>query len=553
MSRFFVNHIGLERGETAQALVHRDPDEADTCEVLTSAGEVVVKELKLSEPSSSFRGTRLSRVDLSYLPEGRYALRFAGELSAPFYVAPELLLTRTLVPVLSYFRSQRCESPWEQQDHAVPFVGDRAGTVDVHGGWYDASGDVSKYMSHLSYANFMNPQQTPLVVWGLLEHLHRRASAHAPGIVEQLKDEALHGAEFLCRMQDPAGYFYMTVFDQWSKGLERRLICTFKTQKGELLESYQCGYRQGGGVAIAALARASKEFHRPKFLDAAERGFAHLEQHNLAYLDNGEENIIDDYCALLAATELYAATNNANYLQAATRRAESLISRVQTEGGPHPGWLRANQEDRPFYHAADAGLPVVALLRFQEACHENVTNVQSTVEQMMRFELAVTGETENGFGYARQFVQDIHGQRRTSFFIPHENETEYWWQGENARLSSLAAAAGWVAHTTKDQTLRGQLLKYARDQLDWICGKNPYDACMIHGFGRNNGNYMDKWPNVLGGICNGITAGVEDESDVDFGRTDLEGDHGWRWHEQWLPHAAWFVIALSELHPASAA
>ena len=34
--------------------------------------------------------------------------------------------------------------------------------ADLHGGWYDASGDVSKYLSHLSYANYMNPQQTPL-------------------------------------------------------------------------------------------------------------------------------------------------------------------------------------------------------------------------------------------------------------------------------------------------------------------------------------------------------------------------------------------------------
>lgn len=553
MNRFFINHIGLERGEAAQALVHREPGEPDCCEVLSTAGEEVVKELQLSAPTASFRGTRLSRLDLSDLPAGRYALRFAGELSAPFYIAPKLLLDRTLGPVLNYFRSQRCEAPWNEQDRAIPFVGAREGTVDVHGGWYDASGDVSKYMSHLSYANFMNPQQTPLVVWGLLEHLHRRAGLHAPGLAEQLKDEALHGAEFLCRMQDPAGYFYMTVFDQWSKGLNRRMICTFKTQKGELLENYQCGYRQGGGVAIAALARASQEFARSEFLEAAKRGFAHLEQHNLEYLDDGEENIIDDYCALLATTELYSATQMPTYLEAAKRRANSLISRIQTTGGPHPGWLRANQKDRPFYHASDAGLPVVALLRFQEVCHEDVTNVQAAVESMMRFELAITGETSNGFGYARQFVQDIHGKRGSSFFIPHENETEYWWQGENARLSSLAAAAGSVAHTTMDDALRTELLAFARSQLDWICGKNPYDACMIHGFGRNNGNYMDKWPNVLGGICNGITAGAEDESDVDFGRTDLAGDHGWRWHEQWLPHAAWFVIALAELHPATAA
>ena len=51
--------------------------------------------------------------------------------------------------------------------------------MDVHGGWYDASGDVSKYLSHLSYANYLNPQQTPLAVWGLLEAADLEALASA--------------------------------------------------------------------------------------------------------------------------------------------------------------------------------------------------------------------------------------------------------------------------------------------------------------------------------------------------------------------------------------
>jgi hypothetical protein len=167
----------------------------------------------------------------------------------------------------------------------------------------------------------------------------------------------------------------------------------------------------------------------------------------------------------------------------------------------------------------------------------------------MSFELSVTKDVKNPFGYARQFTQDVHGKRQTAFFIPHENETGYWWQGENARLGSLSAAAGMVASRTQNDELKANLLQYAHDQLDWICGKNPFDSCMIHGFGHGNGNYMDKWPNVNGGICNGITSGFEDESDVDFGRTDVQGDNSWRWYEQWLPHASWYLIALAELHP----
>ena len=49
-------------------------------------------------------------------------------------------------------------------------------------------------------------------------------------------------------------------------------------------------------------------------------------------------------------------------------------------------------------------------------------------------------QAPNPFGYARQYVKDPGG-KRAAFFMPHRNETGYWWQGENARLASLAAAA----------------------------------------------------------------------------------------------------------------
>ena len=49
---------------------------------------------------------------------------------------------------------------------------------------------------------------------------------------------------------------------------------------------------------------------------------------NLEYCDNGVENIIDDYTALLAATELYRATQKDIYLEAARLRAENLERRT---------------------------------------------------------------------------------------------------------------------------------------------------------------------------------------------------------------------------------
>ncbi len=547
VSRFILNQIGLELGAAPKALVDVTDGFAGTVELVSAAGWTRVAELSLGPVSPGFRGRSFAAVDLGEAQPGRYILRLREEKSAPFVVGTNLLWSATTDAVLGYFRSQRCALDWEQQDRQVGFVGGRTDQIDVSGGWYDASGDVSKYLSHLSYANFMNPQQTPIVVWGLLEHLERVDGDHAAGNAARLLDEARHGADFLCRMQDPEGYFYMTVFDQWSKFPERRVICSYQRQTGELLPSYQAGYRQGGGATIAALARAGRLLDEPRYKTAAARGFAHLEEHNRAYLDDGHENVIDDYCALLGATELFAATAETRYLDAARVRARGLVARIRSDG-PMPGWLRADDGDRPFCHAAEAGLPVVALLRLAELDSSERHAWRLAAESIMRFELAVTREVDNPYGLARQFVQDLSGHRRTSFFIPHQNETGYWWQGENARLASLAAAAGSLARVTENPAFGRELRAFAFDQLDWICGKNPFNSCMLHGFGLNNMNYMDLWPNVPGGICNGITSSFEDESDVDFGRTDVEGDHSWRWFEQWLPHSSWFLIALAELY-----
>jgi len=42
-----------------------------------------------------------------------------------------------------------------------------------------------------------------------------------------------------------------------AKELEKRQICTFSTQQGDLSDGYQAGYRQGGGMTVAAPARSS--------------------------------------------------------------------------------------------------------------------------------------------------------------------------------------------------------------------------------------------------------------------------------------------------------
>ncbi|HWK02623.1 MAG TPA: glycoside hydrolase family 9 protein [Puia sp.] len=471
--------------------------------------------------------------------------------------------------IIHYYNKQRANTPGElAADEKLRLFGSDQ-TVDMRGGWCDASGDVSKYFSHLAYANFVSPQQIPLVTWSM-------ASADESitglldkwGLRDSLENEALWGADYMMRALSKEGYFYMIVFSYFNKDPNARRVVGLHANSVTTAE-YQCAFREGGGMAIAALARISQwkkqgVYTSQQYLDAARRAFAHLVINNTRYDDDGKENIIDDYCALMAATELWIATDSSFYRDQARKRAASLADRM-TAGG----YFRAGDSRRPFWHASDAGLPVVALTRYlkkekDEALRERTMDV---IRKALDYNLRVTGEVSNPFGYARQTFL-YRDSVKDGFFIPHENETGWWWQGENARLASLATAVlvgGRLVYPEKDLTgggtgsssntgrgwgVKDPLALFASQQLSWILGCNPYSICFMYQFGKNNVPYMHSnfgHGSEKGGVSNGITGkdGKGDGSGIDF-KTEAEGNE-WRWTEQWIPHAAWFLQALAAI------
>jgi hypothetical protein len=519
--------------------------------------------------------------------EGTYIIECASPggivRSHPILVQKNVLERNTLSDVIYYLKGQRSSGLLDKADRSMTFEG-QGGRVDVHGGWFDATGDYGKHLSHLSFATYFNPQQISLTAWSLfksLRELERRGDPNFRQYERRLLDEALFGADYLVRIKDPKGSFYISVSGRGpgkkpedrriTPKAERHIILTAETKDkirdygreripGEA--AYEAGYREGAGLCIAALAMASAagasgDFTSADYLKAAEDAFAFLEKNNLRFINDGKENIIDDDCALTAATELYRATKNPRYKAAATARASSLMGRLTVAGGYENYW-RADDKDRPFFHPVDAGLPVVSLLEYCGIADSPMRErLLDAVRKSVHFELWVTGEVVNPFGYSRQYVQSKGGARRTSFFFPHDTETAPWWQGENARLGSMAAAARLAARyfgesgDNQDKALARRLGAFAQNQLNWILGLNPYDACMLQDKGRNNLPYMFfdsyEYTNAPGGICNGITAGYTDENDIDFGLhyATTGKDDDWRWAEQWLPHAAWYIYAIS--------
>ncbi|MBM3114444.1 glycoside hydrolase family 9 protein [Jeongeupia naejangsanensis] len=554
--KILFNHLGFEPGTRKQALIEAPAEAAlSTFGVYSAESRECVHrgEVRAEGGVARWKNWHFWSADFSALTApGEYFLVIDGVtpalVSHAFSIGEGLFGELLLSDIVHYIKGQRCTGLYDLADRSRPKWGSDE-RRDVHGGWYDASGDCSKYLSHLSFAQFMNPQQTPQVVWNLIDGL-AQLPQQSKWFNERIVDEALHGADFLVRMQDPAGYFYMTVFDQWSKDENRRDICEYKTQKGDKYETYQSAYRHGAGSAIAALARAStlgrdgEGFARADYLKVAQTGFAHLEVNNVAYLEDGVENIIDDYCALLAATELLAVTGDGVYADAATRRVLNLLERQQAEG-----WFAADAlGQRSYFHAAESGLPLIALMRYLEVVPASplAGRIREALRSAYEYELRITGEVTNPFGYPRQYVKLPGQDAKTQFFIPHDNGTGYWWQGENARLGSVAASAGRAAALfAGEPELAGRIAAHGQNALDWVLGANPYDACMLQGWGRNNPRYEPGFYNAPGGVCNGITGGFDDDQDIDFKKSEIATmANSWRWTEQWMPHGAWLFLAL---------
>jgi hypothetical protein len=585
--RVVVDQVGYDIQAPKQALVVGTPQDHPQQFALVDVDTgkaVLTGELTPSGQVHSWNGWDFWTADFSsWQRPGHYTLQIrstTGEVSSyPFEINEDVLERNTLSNVVFYFKGQRASGLIDKVDRHLPLPAGQNGFVDVRGGWYDATGDYGIHLSHQNPTSYFNPQQVPLVAWSLLKSYNALKARHDDNFSEyerRMLDEGLFGADFLVRVKRPDGSFFESITapgrdklpadraignPNWRTKIKTTTAdSTERIDKAEGPYAYESSFRAGGGMAIAALALASTmpidgDYTRPEYLRAAEEAFHFLDAHNRELLNDGTENILDDYCALMAATELYTATHKNIYRVAADRRAMHLMERLTTHGAYRDYW-RANDDTRPYFHPADAGLPVISLLEYAEiASPSQQKQVRQAVQRSLRFELDVTKEVNNPFGYARQLVRMGDGTLRTSFFFPHDTEAAPWWQGENARLASLAAAARMAIPRFADEpAFQSELRSYAWNQLHWILGRNPFDTSMLMGSGYNNAAYMFfrsyKYTNAPGAIINGITAGLDNEDGIAFneGFAVTGKDEDWRWSEEWLPHAAWYLYAISLPH-----
>jgi hypothetical protein len=564
-----LNQVGYELHGTKTAIFTNNTTSLTetTFHILSSTDAIVYTGNIVSKGAvAGWTGRYFWELNFSnFQTAGIYKIKVGTKISYPFEIGQNILFNKTAYSVVDFFKGMRSTN---NVDKTLSFNGPRNDQVNVYGGWIDATGDPGKHMSHLSYANYLNPQQIPFVVWSLLKSYEISTSSFSAKSTDLL-NESKWGADYLLRNIDKQeNYLYLAIFDNWGNNPGSREICEWGQpgagNDGARTPNYKAAMREGTGIAIAALARAYRmnlngDSTKTQYLNGALRLYNHLlspgngyATKNLEYCNDHTENIIDFYCGLIATIELYKATNNAVYLTAASVYADKLINMLDPQG-----WFRSDVAGtRPFYHAADEGLPLISLMEYMDIDASKNAAITQVINKNISWYMSITKEVNNPFNYIREYykpyVSGALGTAKKGFFVPHDNETGYWWQGENARLASMSTALIMAGRKLNSQFAVGtdSLSTYGLAQLDWILGKNPFDLCMMTGAGTTTyQNYpvASAIPNVAGGICNGISSKHLEETNIEWMPYASNDWQNWRWIEQWLPHDAWYLLAVSAI------
>lgn len=584
MVRILVNQIGYDSDDTKQAVLQITDTRHPSGEfhIIEELSESVVFRgaLKKADPVARWNKGDFYTMDFSSFSPDRknnhgrnYIIRVPlknGDLisSSPIEIYGNVLEYKTLSSVMYYFKSQRVTGEYEKIDRNIAFLGGREGRVDMHGGWNDATGDIGVHLTHHSKSGYFNAQQGNLAVfvfykfYDLIEE--SRWDYHAI-FKRRVIDEASYGADWLMRRRAPSGSFYKTGPLRLPDAYELPDVtrkCGFEQrddQEKPADERYEASLRSGGGYAVASLAMASRypypasEYSAMEYLAAAKESFLHLEAYNSRYTPDGKWNIMDEYSALEATIELYKSDREFGWLMRARKYANAVMSHYVAINSSE-GYLSHDDTKRPFFSPAEEGAPILALLHYREIekDEDRRRKVFDMATSLMRHLITTTDKVSNPFGYVREFWQNSRGERGESFFFPHDSDDAPWWQGENARILSIAAAARKLSSITDDEFFKVRLEKLADDQVSWVLGLNPFDSCMMIGKGRHNPDYYFRhkydFIGVPSGIVNGITSAIDDAMGIEFVATPEDNpdvDDNWRWAEEWLPHAIWYVYALA--------
>jgi hypothetical protein len=450
--------------------------------------------------------------------------------SKEIVVSPRRRLETTAELAYRFYSIQRCgcdvpgwHGPCHMDDGRLP----DGGHADITGGYHNA-GDYHKHMD----------DNTPVSVYAMVAAYDSRkeffnAIDRDRNGQSDLLDEALWGADWMLKMVDPkTGRSWRNVtndIDYWGIP-ERDTDNILGTPDDRVIDTHDPG--DFGAWNIASWAVLARHASDARYLAAGERMWAACDKD---LMTNRNPR------ALIAAIELYKTTHKPQYEDAAARLVQSILALQNADG-----WFAAAPGGDPQFRIVDEGTIPAALCIFARSFSKSdlAAPVRDSIRRYFQwsFEMA-----DNPFGIIRHFTG-----KRPFYFKAREE----WFGGSNSAYCSTAWAASLAAEIFEDDAAFARRLReHSDNQLHWVFGMNPLGLCMFEGVGnssiiRYHHTYTTIPGHERGGvpgiIPNGITRGPDNSDCPWFDlRKTPGGPAGAESAEPWLPHNAYYMLALS--------
>jgi len=520
--KVLVNQVGYDPADPKVALVQAPLGDtslrAASFRLISARGDCILEGRLRSARSITKWGLRYWWADFSAARRpGSYRIqvRSRGRTfeSPPFVIAKNVMQKETLALAASFFFYQRCgaevpgwHAPCHLDDGKTPDGKHR----DASGGWHDA-GDYNKYCGY-----------TPLSVFALAEFAgHAEAPKRKVGNAPAPLEEARWGADWLLKMQDEetallwgdifSGYGY------WGPPEKETDNIAGNADDRPYRGGPSAGQDNGRAcLATAVLALRLPRARRAPYLASAVKFWE-------AVSSRKGPGVIQDSALMLADLYLWRLTRERKFLQDLDSRAEALLASVESFRRPlivDQGWVAA----------------CLARVAIQRRDWKFRPRVEEVAREYLRFSQRMSANPFN-----------INQWNENTFFYPYP-EPEAWYVGQNSMYLSQAWALLLISKLLKEPAARD----LAVCQIDWVMGRNPFGVCMIEGKGSfNPPRYHHRYDSIPGHprgavpgiVCNGI---VRERPESDSPRFDLVGK-AYQSNEPWLPHNAYFLLAVGEL------
>lgn len=408
---------------------------------------------------------------------GTYRIHLAGCASYGFRISKDAR-ARFIELGLRYFRGTRCgeRTEFHPACHLDDGIRDDTnGYYPLVGGWHDA-GDFC-HITSTTAASY---------------YLAKALEATEPGerYHQVLFDEAMHGADYNLRARDTRTG---KVFE--NKGVGRggfggRFGDNQRLTDNIVLSGDERHIRTNGSIetamdclsALAVMARVSNGpgRFRESCLEAGEKGWRfHANQEDTRVYHKAKR--------VIAALEWYRTTGEDSWAERMRRALDELIGLVDSDGDV------VDLDGKIFLEHYQHGSPLVALAQAAESTSPHAERAGDAARRLADRLVELAGLQPYGVTcYAvtkREHIETYTNQDTVNRWHPlgggkayrmYQPFTGRFWQGSVSQLSLLGVGLAILARVTGRREYRELALRH----LDWCVGMNPYQCCMISGWGE---------------------------------------------------------------------